>query len=109
MKAMITALALLAITPAFFPSALAQPAPMPVRPNALQEFPPKNGAHITVTSPAFPDGGDIPFENTQYRGNNFPGLAWSVNPPRDDRLGWMCKYTWRSERRPRPSRGSNFF
>ena len=30
--------------------------------------------------PAFGDGGDIPFENTQYRGNNFPGLAWTAGP-----------------------------
>jgi para-nitrobenzyl esterase len=29
---------------------------------------------------AFGDGGDIPFENTQYRGNNFPGLAWTAGP-----------------------------
>jgi para-nitrobenzyl esterase len=60
--------------------ALAQPAPAPTRPNALQEFPPKDGAHLTVTTPAFADGGDIPFENTQYRGNTFPGLAWTAGP-----------------------------
>jgi para-nitrobenzyl esterase len=77
MKAIIAALALATICAA---PAFAQPAPMPVRPNALQEFPPKNGAHLTVTSPAFPEGGDIPFENTQYRGNTFPGLAWSAGP-----------------------------
>jgi Raf kinase inhibitor-like YbhB/YbcL family protein len=35
---------------------------------------------LTVTSPAFKDGGDIPFENTQYRGNVFPGLTWSKGP-----------------------------
>lgn len=35
---------------------------------------------LTVTSPAFKDGGDIPFENTQYRGNVFPGLSWSKGP-----------------------------
>ena len=44
------------------------------------EFPPRNGAHLTVTTPAFADGGDMPFENTQYRGNNFPGLAWTAGP-----------------------------
>jgi len=77
MKAIIAALALATICAA---PAFAQPAPMPVRPNALQEFPPKNGAHLTVTSPAFPEGGDIPFENTQYRGNTFPGLAWTAGP-----------------------------
>jgi para-nitrobenzyl esterase len=71
--------ALIAI-PAAFQPASAQPAPIPTRPNALAEFPPRNGAHLTVSSPAFGDGGDIPFENTQYRGNNFPGLAWTAGP-----------------------------
>src|SRR5271170_3893534 len=40
----------------------------------------KGGAKLKVTSPAFKDGGDIPFENTQYRGNVFPGLKWSKGP-----------------------------
>ncbi|MBN9544258.1 MAG: YbhB/YbcL family Raf kinase inhibitor-like protein [Alphaproteobacteria bacterium] len=73
MKAIFAALALTALcaAPVFAQS---------VRPIALQEFPPKNGARLTVTSPAFPEGGDIPFENTQYRGNSFPGLAWSAGP-----------------------------
>ena len=35
---------------------------------------------LTVTSPAFKHGGDIPFENTQYRGNIFPGLSWTKGP-----------------------------
>ena len=74
------AFAALTAVPAGSQLALAQPAPMPSRPNALAEFPPKNGAHLTVSSPAFGDGGDIPFENTQYRGNNFPGLAWTAGP-----------------------------
>jgi para-nitrobenzyl esterase len=50
------------------------------RPNALQEFPPKNGAHLTVTTPGWPDGGDIPFENTAWKGNVFPGLGWTAGP-----------------------------
>ena len=74
------AFAALTAVPAGSQLALAQPAPMPSRPNALAEFPPRNGAHLTVSSPAFGDGGDIPFENTQYRGNNFPGLAWTAGP-----------------------------
>jgi para-nitrobenzyl esterase len=37
-------------------------------------------AKLKVSSPAFADGGDIPFENTQYKGNIFPGLAWSKGP-----------------------------
>lgn len=73
MKVIVAALALatLAAAPSFAQSA---------RPNALQEFPSKNGTRLTVASPAFPEGGDIPFENTQYRGNNFPGLSWSAGP-----------------------------
>jgi para-nitrobenzyl esterase len=35
---------------------------------------------LVVTSPAFGDGQDIPFENTQYRGNIFPGLTWTPGP-----------------------------
>ena len=35
---------------------------------------------LQVTSPAFVNGHDIPYENTQYRGNIFPGLAWSAGP-----------------------------
>jgi para-nitrobenzyl esterase len=60
--------------------AMAQNAAAPARPNALVEFPAKGNAKLTVTTPAWKDGGDIPYENTQYRGNNFPGLAWSAGP-----------------------------
>src|SRR5471032_1776521 len=48
--------------------------------NALLEFPAKGNAKLNVTTPAFQNGGDIPYENTQYRGNVFPGLAWSAGP-----------------------------
>ena len=41
---------------------------------------PRPTATLTVTSPAFPPGGDIPFENTRYRDNRFPGLAWTRGP-----------------------------
>jgi para-nitrobenzyl esterase len=47
---------------------------------ALITLPARDGATLTVTSPAFKSGGDIPFENTQYKGNIFPGLAWSAGP-----------------------------
>ena len=47
---------------------------------ALANIPAKGSVRLTVTSPAFPAGGDIPFENTQYRGNIFPGLSWSGAP-----------------------------
>jgi len=45
---------------------------------ALDLMPAK--ARLTVTTPAFKDGGDIPFENTQYRTNTFPGLIWTKGP-----------------------------
>lgn len=35
---------------------------------------------LTVTTPGWKDGEDIPFEYTQYRGNTFPGLEWSKGP-----------------------------
>lgn len=42
---------------------------------------PADGAKpLTVTAGAFKNGEDIPFENTQYRGNVFPGLTWSKGP-----------------------------
>jgi para-nitrobenzyl esterase len=47
---------------------------------ALTNLPAKGGAKLTVSSPAFKAGADIPFENTQYRGNVFPGLIWSKGP-----------------------------
>lgn len=47
---------------------------------ALVTLPAKNDAKLTVTTPAFKDGSDIPFENTQYKGNVFPGLAWTAGP-----------------------------
>jgi para-nitrobenzyl esterase len=47
---------------------------------ALAVLPAKGDARLSVQSPAFAPGGDIPFENTQYRGNVFPGLSWSRGP-----------------------------
>lgn len=47
---------------------------------ALANIAAKTDAHLKVESPAFAAGGDIPFENTQYRGNIFPGLSWSKGP-----------------------------
>jgi len=44
------------------------------------EPPREGGATLRVTTPAFKAGGDIPFENTQYRGNVFPGLSWTAGP-----------------------------
>lgn len=45
---------------------------------ALDLMPAK--ARLTVTTPAFKSGEQIPFENTQYRTNTFPGLAWTKGP-----------------------------
>jgi Raf kinase inhibitor-like YbhB/YbcL family protein len=47
---------------------------------ALVNLPAKGTATLTVSSPAFEPGGDIPFANTQYRGNVFPGLSWTAGP-----------------------------
>lgn len=47
---------------------------------AIHVLPARGGAKLTVTSPAFRSNTDIPFENTQYRGNVFPGLSWSAGP-----------------------------
>ncbi len=47
---------------------------------ALLNYPSKGGAKLTVNSPAFQPGGDIPFANTQYQGNIFPGLTWGGAP-----------------------------
>jgi para-nitrobenzyl esterase len=47
---------------------------------ALLTNPANGGGRLTVTSPAFAAGADIPFENTQYRGNIFPGLSWTSGP-----------------------------
>jgi para-nitrobenzyl esterase len=37
-------------------------------------------AKLTVSTPAFKEGEQIPFENTQYRTNIFPGLTWTKGP-----------------------------
>jgi para-nitrobenzyl esterase len=47
---------------------------------AMANVPAKSETKLTVTTPAFSLGGDIPFENTQYKGNVFPGLAWTAGP-----------------------------
>jgi para-nitrobenzyl esterase len=64
--------------------AKAQQPPVPTEVGASQlalvNLPARSAAKLTVSSPAFSAGGDIPFENTQYRGNVFPGLSWSAGP-----------------------------
>jgi carboxylesterase type B len=46
----------------------------------IKAMPPKIPAKLTITSSAFKKGADIPYENTQARGNIFPGLSWSKGP-----------------------------
>ncbi|HEX7939470.1 MAG TPA: YbhB/YbcL family Raf kinase inhibitor-like protein [Gemmatimonadaceae bacterium] len=62
----------------------AQQPPVAVEPGAAMlasvTIPAKGNAKLTVSSPAFANGADIPFENTQYKGNVFPGLSWSAGP-----------------------------
>jgi para-nitrobenzyl esterase len=74
--------AVLALTAAS--ASRAQPAAVGAEPGAAQlaltNLPAKSDIKLTVTSAAFKTGGDIPFENTSYRGNVFPGLAWTKGP-----------------------------
>jgi len=42
--------------------------------------PAANNIKLSVTTPAYQNGADMPYENTQYRGNIFPGLNWSAGP-----------------------------
>ena len=42
--------------------------------------PARSKSALTVTSPTFAPGADIPLASTQYGDNRFPGLAWSNGP-----------------------------
>jgi para-nitrobenzyl esterase len=79
-----TAVAAVLFASAAAPAAYAQQPPPATEAGAsllaLLNLPAKGGAKLTVTSPAFATGGDIPFESTQYKGNIFPGLAWTKGP-----------------------------
>jgi para-nitrobenzyl esterase len=79
MKNLLCAAALLLLAAGPASAQLARSTPGQPEARTLLELMPAK-AKLTVTSPAFKDGGDIPFENTQYRGNTFPGLAWSAGP-----------------------------
>jgi para-nitrobenzyl esterase len=65
-------------------AACGQQAPNAAEPGASQlalvNLTATGGTKLTVATPGFQPGGDIPFENTQYRGNVFPGLSWSAGP-----------------------------
>ncbi len=83
MSELVAPIALLAL--AIAPAAYAQqPPPVATEVGGAQlaglTVPAKGGAKLTVSSPAFKAGADIPMENTQYKGNVFPGLSWSAGP-----------------------------
>ncbi len=69
----------LAVTPAAIAQVARSTPGQPEARTALDLMPAK--ARLTVSTPAFKNGGDIPFENTQYRTNTFPGLSWTKGPP----------------------------
>lgn len=73
-------LAMFVVAPPLIAQAAPTPTPVAGEQRALITVPAKGTTKLTVTTPAFTDGSDIPFENTQYRGNVFPGLAWSAGP-----------------------------
>jgi para-nitrobenzyl esterase len=77
----IAALLTLAVAPAAYAQ---QPPPVATEVGhamlASLTIPAKGGAKLMVSSPAFKEGADIPMENTQYKGNVFPGLKWSAGP-----------------------------
>jgi para-nitrobenzyl esterase len=70
--------ALLALAPACSAQVSRSTPGQPEARTALDLMPAK--AKLTVTTPAFKDGEQIPFENTQYRTNTFPGLSWTKGP-----------------------------
>jgi para-nitrobenzyl esterase len=86
MKRRLSAALLVAALAAIGRIAVAQDAPPPpaTEPGlallAIRDYPAKTGAKLVVLSSAFTADGDIPFENTQYKGNSFPGLSWSAGP-----------------------------
>ena len=66
--------------------ALAQGIPLPAKEvslslSAFVNAPAKDGAGLTVTSPAVKDFGDMPIPNTERGGSTFPGLSWAKGPP----------------------------
>ena len=83
MRSYLSAAALAAVLAAA-PAAFAQPPPPPPEVGigmlALTTIAPTGTAKLSVYSPSFQNREDIPFENTQYRGNIFPGLNWNAGP-----------------------------
>ncbi|MEE4451565.1 carboxylesterase family protein [Novosphingobium resinovorum] len=64
-------------------AASSQPMPTSIGHDAallIDAQPAKGNARLTVTSPGFGAGGEIPLSATQYGENRFPGLSWSPGP-----------------------------
>jgi len=81
LSAPVAAVALLVMTSIAAADTPPPAAPPPAAPGlAIANFPANHGTRLVVTTPAFKDGGDIPLENTRYRGNVFPGLKWTHGP-----------------------------
>jgi Raf kinase inhibitor-like YbhB/YbcL family protein len=83
MKTLLITTALVAAIAA--PAVAQTPAPNPAlvaaqARQALVELVTKDAKKLTVSTPAWKDGADIPYENTQYRTNTFPGLTWTKGP-----------------------------
>jgi para-nitrobenzyl esterase len=75
-----TALPMAVLAAALAGLAATPPTPGHAEKYVITAIPAKMSAKLTVTSPAYKNGADIPFENTQYRGNIFPGVNWSKGP-----------------------------
>lgn len=74
----IASLAILIAAPAFAQA----PPPLDPDPGAdllITVTNPGNGK-LTVSTPGWNNGADIPFKYTQYESNTFPGLEWSTGP-----------------------------
>jgi hypothetical protein len=71
--------------------AVADPAPAAAPGLAIDNFPANHGTKLVVTTPAFQNLGDIPLENTRYRGNVFPGLKWTHGPYGTRSLWSSCR------------------
>ena len=52
----------------------------PWRPLAFYDIPARGRPALDVSSPSFRYGGEIPVDDTQYGGNQFPGLQWTPGP-----------------------------
>ncbi|MGC1302260.1 MAG: YbhB/YbcL family Raf kinase inhibitor-like protein [Caulobacteraceae bacterium] len=76
----VAAMAMLSCALAFSAQAQTEPPADPLTQIAIATLPGTSSTRLTVTSPAFGADGDIPFANTMYRTNTFPGLAWSTGP-----------------------------